>query len=304
MIQYLSHNEIDLARWDACVEQAPGGLPYGYSWWLNAVCPGWAALVMEDYSAVMPLPVGRKFGYPYIYQPYFTQQLGIFSGERADPIMTAAFLEAIPPEFRYVRLHLNFANLLPIGIREFTSRKNYQLLLAADPLVLAGNYRRNCRRNIQKAVHEGLTVGPGPGATVFSHFIRQHLDHQLGRVPAHIYPTLAHLITAAQDHGISEINGVYDIRRELVAAGWFVITRERCLFMVCASTPQGRNASAMYLLVDDMIRKQARSVSLFDFTGSNLPGVAYFDSGFGAGETFYPSWVRNTLPWPLRLLKK
>ena len=60
----------------------------------------------------------------------------------------------------------------------------------------------------------------------------------------------------------------------------------------------------MYLLVDDMIRRQAGTGKIFDFTGSNLPGVAYFDSGFGAGETFYPTWVRNTLPWPLRLLKK
>jgi hypothetical protein len=168
---------------------------------------------------------------------------------------------------------------------------------------LTGNFHRNCRRNIQKAKHAGLTIDAGPGPQAFTRFIERHLDRQLGRVPQSIYPTLTQLIQVAQAHGTGEITGVYDIQRELVAAGWFMVTPSRCLFLVCASTKKGRDEQAMYLLVNDMIRRQAGTGRLFDFTGSNLPGVAYFDAGFGARETFYPTWVRNTLPWPLRMMK-
>ena len=32
-IKYLQHKEIDKAKWDACIEQAPNGLIYGYSFY-------------------------------------------------------------------------------------------------------------------------------------------------------------------------------------------------------------------------------------------------------------------------------
>lgn len=302
MIQFKTHENIDKAKWDDCVKQSPGGFPYACSWWLDVVCPGWAALVMDDFEAVMPLPLRRKFTYSYVFQPYFTQQLGILSKNPVDAAMTSAFLSAIPGKFRYVRIHLNNSNALP-GDFNFTYRRNYTLSLTQGAANLTGNYHRNCRRNIQKAKHAGLTLDTGPGPLAFSRFIERHLDRQLGRVPHSIYPTLTRLIQVAREHCSSEITGVYDKQHELAASGWFVFTPARCLFLICASTKKGRDQQAMYLLVDDMIRRQADTGRVFDFTGSNLPGVAYFDAGFGAIETFYPTWVRNNLPWPLRILK-
>ena len=56
-IFYLKHTEIDKERWDAAIGVALNALPYAYSWYLNAVSPGWEALVSEDCDYVMPLPV-------------------------------------------------------------------------------------------------------------------------------------------------------------------------------------------------------------------------------------------------------
>lgn len=110
MIRYLSHSKIDKPQWDACIERSVNRLPYAVSWWLDVVSPGWEALVSDDYRSVMPLTWHKKLGIYYLYQPYLTQQLGIFSTQVITPEETGRFLAAIPGKFRYADIHLNTMN--------------------------------------------------------------------------------------------------------------------------------------------------------------------------------------------------
>ncbi len=84
VIKYLKHKDIDKNKWDECINEAPNGLIYGMSWYLDRVCPGWDALVSDDYEAVMPLPWKQKMGLKYVYHPLFAQQLGVFYRREAD----------------------------------------------------------------------------------------------------------------------------------------------------------------------------------------------------------------------------
>ena len=77
-IKYLQHKEIDKAKWDACITNAPNGLIYGYSFYLDCMARHWDALVLGDYEAVMPLTWNKKYGFYYLYQPAFTASLGVF----------------------------------------------------------------------------------------------------------------------------------------------------------------------------------------------------------------------------------
>ena len=79
MWELRSHAQIDKTRWDDCLEASCNGLVYGHAWYLDVVCPGWKAWVWEEggeYQKVFPLTEGRKWGISYLYQPFFTQQLG------------------------------------------------------------------------------------------------------------------------------------------------------------------------------------------------------------------------------------
>ena len=110
MIQYLTHNQINLNKWDATVAEC--GNIYAYSWYLDIVRPGWDALVEDDYQSVMPLTGGKKFGVNYLFQPYFAQQLGVFSKQSLTPEKTEAFLKAIPSKYRFAEIRLNESNIL------------------------------------------------------------------------------------------------------------------------------------------------------------------------------------------------
>jgi hypothetical protein len=303
MIHHLSHASIDMQKWDACIENSQNRLPYALSWWLDAVCPEWDAMVQDDYLAVMPLTHGNKIGINYLYQPYFAQQLGIFSQSPIMPETITEFLNAIPLKYKYIHIQLNSGNNVQHTDFTFSTRKNFILDLSPSAIELAGNYHRNCRRNIQKAVHAGLIVKQGPSPSAFIHFIKNHLEKQLTGTRKDFYATLASITTASIQQSAGEITGVYTHTGELVATGWFITILGRCLFQVCASTDKGKEKQAMYMLVNHMITKNAGSGLVFDFAGSNIPGIAYFNSGFGSTVTHYPVIVRNSLPWPLKWVK-
>lgn len=59
-IQLLSQNQIDKTKWDICIDQAPNGLIYAYSWYLDTMAKNWDALVYNDYELVMPLTWKKK----------------------------------------------------------------------------------------------------------------------------------------------------------------------------------------------------------------------------------------------------
>ncbi|MEM6725303.1 MAG: hypothetical protein AAF598_14780 [Bacteroidota bacterium] len=79
-IRYLKRDEIDQLKWDSCVHYANNGQVYGYTWYLDNVAEDWDGLVEGDYESVFPLVWNSKiFGIKQLYQPFLSQQLGLFS---------------------------------------------------------------------------------------------------------------------------------------------------------------------------------------------------------------------------------
>jgi hypothetical protein len=273
MIRYLSHSEICKDTWDNSIQNSVNPLPYALTWWLDIVSPGWDALILNDYSAVMPLTWNSRLGIQYLRQPWLTQQLGIFSSSILNKEEVSLFLKNIPAKFRYVDLQLNSSNLVSESF-SVSCRVNYVLDLSTRYIQIESNYHRNCRRNVQKALHEGLYVRPGPGPSVFSRFIERNLDRSLQENRG-LFETMPKIVQASIDRNYGMIAGVYDRREELNAAGWFLNAFGRCFFIVCASTVAGKKKQAMHLLVDHTIREKAQTQTIFDFTGSNIPGIAY-----------------------------
>jgi hypothetical protein len=294
MIKHLSHSEINRQKWDNCIENSYNRIPYARTWWLDIVSPGWEALVNDDYKAIMPLTQKRKFGIRYLIQPYLTQQLGVFSPGHISSAEINEFLLRIPSYYRFVHIHLNSHNAFVNALFKINSRNSYILDLALPYEDIFKGYRRNCRRNILKAGSAGLITGEGPTPFKFTEFIRNYLSSELIGIKENFYRNLEVLAKETIKNGTGQIKGVY-VNKQLVAAGWFVSDCSRLLFLVCASTPEGKKSEAMYMLVDHVIRIHAGKGLVFDFAGSDIPGVAYFNSGFGAIKQSYYAIRSNML---------
>ena len=126
MIYYVKRKDLDLKKYDACIDNAINSRIYGYSWYLDIVADNWDALVLNDYEAVMPLPWRQKYFIKYIYPPAWTQQLGVFSNFKIEADLVEQFVNSIPKKFKkeiYRHLHWHKSENLSRNARE---KKNYR----------------------------------------------------------------------------------------------------------------------------------------------------------------------------------
>ena len=66
----------------------------------------------------------------------------------------------------------------------------------------------------------------------------------------------------------------------------------------------GKKTRAVFRIMDDYIQCNAGSKLILDFAGSNIPGVAYWNLGFGAITQNYYAVKINKLPIPIKWFKK
>lgn len=266
-IKLLKHHEIDFKRWDLSISNAKNALPYAYSDFLNVVSPNWEALVTKDFKFLMPLPVKRFLFVKYIAQPPFCQQLGIFSASEIDKDVVRKFQQKIPyPVLTYSFNEWNF-------VKNARQNPNYVLDLSLSKEELFNRFSKNTWRNIAKARKHNLTLDYELSEKDFFDFFREN-DKKIG---------------SRFEKQMSVFRGrCYGVRNpwgRLVAAIFCLETKNRLIYLAPVSSEEGKNSSAMFLLVYSLI--DSYSDIILDFEGSRIEGIARFYKGFGAEKRTY-----------------
>jgi hypothetical protein len=295
MIKYLRHNQIDKLRWDDCIGRSLNRRVYAFSWYLDVVCPGWDALVDDDYLRVFPVTHYRKWGVIYLAQPYFAQQLGMFSPDEITGQNLTDFIRAVPERFRFVEIRLNSGNMFEIGEGELSHRTNYELDLSADYETLAGRYAQNTRRNLRKARESGITLHRNGGVEELIGLFRDNFGRKEGKLNRSHYETLKALLHHCIEHNMGYILSAESAEGTLSAGAFFLLDQSRVYFLFAASAPDARENGAMFLLIDRFIADNAGKALTLDFEGGNDPNLGRFYSSFGAAGVSYPAIRINRL---------
>lgn len=262
----------------------------------------WDALVEDDYQAVMPLCRRRKFGIHYLYQPPFTAQLGVF-GTYPDADAVQRFLSKIPAKFQYWDICLNWENHVLSPEYAVKLRTNYVLPLHLPYTQLESGFRDHIRRNIRKALKRGCRVRHDlPIHEAIGLYQKQERSGK--RESSGDLKKFTGLVTRLHSEGCACVYGVVNGEGKLLSAAVFFIGLGRAYYILAANSPEGFDSGASQLLLDDFIRGHSGEQLLLDFEGSDVPGVAFFYSSFGAREEKYPAIRLNRLPRILRWLKK
>ena len=301
-IKYISRENIDTAKWDACIDWGGNGLIYAYSFYLDAMAENWDALVLDDYNAVMPLTWKKKYGIHYLYQPFLCAQLGVF-GELVTEAITGKFLQSVPGKFKFIEIFLNSGHISAIPSEYTILRNNYELDLAKPYAELYQLYNENTKRNIKKAQEEGYTC-----QKEFDEERVIDLALTQMRIQGHessgnvnrfrnAYSVLVHKKMATT-------YGVFSAQNELMASCIFFFSHNRAYYILVGNHPDGRATGASHFLIDGFIKDHAGRKMILDFEGSDIPNLARFYDGFGAVQLVYPGIRLNRLPWYLKWLKK
>lgn len=303
MIRFLQHDMISKPLWDECISAAVNGNLYSHSWYLDIVSPGWCALVADNYEAVFPLPVASRAGIRYIIQPYFTQQLGLFSKSETYDGMLSDFLNAIPSDYKFTDINLNTFNVLPAGVSTYRMT-NLELDLSPNYTEIASTYQTNLKRSLKKAARNQLNLSKSQQPEELISLFRVNRGQDLKHLKSKQYMLIKNIAYKSLQSGIGEIWSAHTNSGQLVAAILWVTSHQRPIFLFSALSETGKKLHAMPWLIDNYIRQKAGESLILDFEGSNDAGLARFYSSFGAKKTIYPRYQKNNLPTHLRLVFK
>jgi hypothetical protein len=295
MIEFRTREQIDNTSWDDLIERSPNSLVYARTVFLDQLSPGWSALILGNYEAVMPLTCRRKYGIKYLFQPPFLQQLGIF-GKIDDQIATG-FIETARRNFRFAEICLNYSNTLN-GTK---ARQNFIIPLKTPYEAIAAAFSTAHTKNLKRAANAGLRYIQ---SSAFEANIRENYQRYGKRFDA---------VNESDYHALIDIarqNPGYFLSREVwkddeqQASAICFFDGRRIYFILSSVTEAGKKNQANHFLVDHIIREFSGKDIILDLEGSDIPGIAEFYSGFGAVDQPYYFFKWNNLPWIYRIFKK
>lgn len=304
MLRYLKNGEIDTVKWDQCVSRAFNGNPCGYSWYLDKVCPEWSGIVQGDFERVMPLPSWSKGSVHYLMQPFFTQQLGVFSQLAISPETVKSFVEFIPGHFRYIDINLNSFNTFTSNDFQVSEQVNYELDLIESYEVLEGRYNSNLKRNLKKAKALPLSLSKSVRPDDVVKLFRENKGESLKLLKDEQYDLMLKLVYTLVHKGMCEVWGAYDEHNQLVAGIFWVFSHQKAIFLFSAVSSEGKEQLAMPWMIDQFIRENSGSAVTLDFEGSNDGNLARFYGSFGSKMLHYPRLYKNALPLHMNIALK
>ena len=295
MIRYLEDKAIDRAKWDALITDC--GSIYAQSWYLDVVHPQWEALVCGDYEAVMPLTGGKKFGVNYLFQPFFAQQLGVFSRQDVSPAMLKDFLDAIPKKYRFAEIRMNEKNSVEEPVKGIEYHRNILLDLNQDIDSIHARYHANAKRNLKKSESFGLQIIESADLNQIIKLFREDRGANVGVWGDAEYATLLKLAETAMKRNAAFTLGMAENgSNEMLCGALFMQTESRVTFLFSGNSQRGKETQSMTFMLNHVIQHFANQPFMFDFEGSDDDNLARFYLGFGGEAVRYPSFSFNRLP--------
>ncbi len=307
MIRYLTHIEIDKAKWNHCIDNAGNKLIYAYSTYLDAMAEQWDAIVMGDYEIVMPLPWRKKFGIKYLYQPAFVQQLGLFSDQAIDNTIVEAFLELAYSKFQFAEINLNYQQSEFNFDKKFivSKKNNFISIVSSSAAVSLFESDSYLRKRLNKASRNDMN------------YLNEESIHSSLLLYQNLYQKKIKSLT---DFDLNKFNELCKklqcenkiiIRKvisknnyELLALALLLNDGQRMYNIISCITPTGKKLLANYFLYNEILKEHLVEELIFDFEGSDLPGVADFYKKISTQNQQYISVKWNRLPKIIRLIKK
>jgi hypothetical protein len=304
-ILLLKNEEIDKDLWDECIKTSSNQLIYARSFYLDRMSSGWRALISEKYDWVLPVTERTKYWITYLYQPSFTQQLGVFA--KPDVVIPyKGIINILETYSRFWEISWNYAapkDLFNAPL-QFTEATNYILDLSAGYNDIAARYHKGLVNNL-KLASKGEHIYRD--SKDYNTSIQLYKAYYAGRMPMVKpidYERFKQVCQHLAEQEMIVCREVVNSNEEVMASALLLRDDLRLYNIMNTTTEAGRKSQANHFLLDRIIQEFSGKELLFDFEGSDLPGVKSFYQNFGAVNQPFFRIKYNNLPWPINLLKK
>ncbi len=309
-----SRSEIDDIHWNRLLDASLQNVIYGYTWYLDAVCEDWVAIVDEGlygYQLVMPIPIRRKWLMRVVYQPLFCQFLGIFS-DRPIPIGSYAdILALLSGHFAYISNYSfnpdNYQSLLPILLKNDSIRywisNTYNLKLGRTYSNLSQNYSKDRKSNLKKCGKYYWEIVESKELTsIIALFVANHASRIEGGVSKNAYLKFENLCKEVSIYAELKIFHA-TIKNDPQAGIVLFVHQGKVIYIFNAANQIGREGNARSFLLDEFFKANAENDFTFDFESPDIESISKFYASFGAEKTPFLGIHQNKLRFPFNHLQ-
>lgn len=306
-IQILPSHEIDIHKWNECIDNCSYPLIYANYFFLNAQCENWSGLVIGDYQTVMPLPWKKKWGIRYLYAPSFIQQLGIFGDLELFPLSN--ILDQISLFVKYGDIFFNHQNKFLLNSIEYKSKTNFVLNLNQPYPDIYLNYHHDLKKNIHKAEKNQLLYSRELSIESAIAEFKELYQHRFPSFNETTFERLTKTCLGLQEKDKCMIRYIHSISsQEPLSVALLLKDKHKIYLLLNATRSAGRNIAANHFLLDQIIKEYSEEEILLDFEGSEQQGIKEFYESFHPQIQPYFHYKFNRLnrflKWGLKLLKK
>lgn len=299
--------------WDDHISRSQQCVIYALSWYLDIVCEEWEALVWRDgdnFDAVMPLPITRKFGKKVLSQPLFCQYLGIFSTEALTPSHFNACFHALARHFPYISAYSfnpeNFrlmdATVASAGIA-FEIQETHWLDLGKSYEAIFTGYSKDRKTNVRKGhvtrwqIADADDIGP-----LIELFASNHAAG-IGTIRRNAYGVLNELVRCCLSRGDASLT--YARTNARIHAGICIVRYGgRAVYLFNAADSAGRRGNARTVMLDAYFRRNSGDRLIFDFETPRKTSIAAHYESYGSTAMPFYQIGLNALPFPLRQIQR
>lgn len=291
----LKNDQIDKERWDNIISISPFPNYSLKSYFLDAIHPGWKALIYKDYELIFPIMIKSKIGIKYFMTPIFIPFIGISSINKVVQQKVDMFFEVIKAQSKYLDIYLDPYISTLIKDKSTTNRNCQVLDLKKSYKEISNVYSTNHKRSILKANKSELKLIESQNVNSLVELFKLNKGSQLKEIKDIHLKSLTNALKATlknKDGLLIESH----CNEKLICSAFFSICGNRITYVKGFSNNEGRKIGAMHFIINYIIEKYSSSDFVFDFGGSNDGKVAKFNYGFGAENINYVRFKQNKLP--------
>ena len=302
MITYIKRKDLEVEKYDACIENSLQSRVYAFSWYLDIVADNWDVLVLDDYKAVMPIPWKKKYFIRYVHPPLWLLELGVFSLDAN--INFQIFFKTLFRAFRFVESRLN-TDMKIDADSVFLEPKEMQVLsLEQGYDAVFNNYRKDRKKDLAKANKLDLTEKWKDSAVNLITLFKNNVGKRTPNIQESDYIILKKLMTICIEKRVGEVLSIYDDENHIVASGFFLKHKKTVTILVSSTDFKNRKNGANTFLIDKAIQEYEKDFDIFNFGGSSMQSIAKYFLSFGGNSLNYQQIKLNTLPFLFKLFKK
>lgn len=301
-LHIIPSHTIDAAKWNACIVNSKESMIYAKYEYLQHLADNWLGIVINDYEAVMPVIWRRKWGIRYAYTAPFIQQSGMFGNYTSDDLKDA--INYVVKHIRYGDLYFNRSNDLHNILPETTAATNLVIPLQNGYDIITKSYSSHLQMKLKRAAKQSIEYLISDDVVLAVKMYQELYAQRLPAITPAIYKRFALLAVQLFKQEQCFIRQVKDTQNNLLAAAVFLKDESRIYNIMPSVNDEGKKMAAMHFLMDNVLQEFAGTDYIFDFEGSDVPGIKTFYESFGAVNQPYTYFHFNHLPLPLKWLKR